>query len=95
MRIVGEISLFHQRLPHGMAEKVFNGNILCVKGVNPVNMPVRASLWTLLMAFFGFLFFGRGLPVVNNATIGGAFLGAFVGLFLAIMFERRAKRKRA
>ena len=63
--------------------------------MNPMNMPVRTLLWTLLMAFFGFLFVGRGLPVVNNATIGGAFLGAFVGLLLAIMFERRAKRKRA
>ena len=60
-----------------------------------MNMPVRASLWTLLLAFFGFLFVGRGVPVVNSATIGGAFVGAFFGLLLAIMFERRAKRKRA
>jgi membrane associated rhomboid family serine protease len=60
-----------------------------------MKMPVRASLWTLLMAFFGFLFANRGLTVVNSATIGGAFLGAFVGLLFAIMFERRAKRNRA
>ena len=43
-----------------------------------MNMPVRTALWTLLMAFFGFLFVGRGLPVVNSATIGGAFVGAFL-----------------
>jgi uncharacterized membrane protein YjjB (DUF3815 family) len=59
-----------------------------------MNMPVRALLWTLLVAFFGFLFVGRGLPVISSATIGGTFVGAFLGLFLAIMFERRAKRKR-
>ena len=47
------------------------------------------------MAFFGFLFVGRGIPAVSSATIGGAFVGAFFGLLLAIMFERRAKRKRA
>ena len=60
-----------------------------------MNMPVRALLWTLLVGFFGFLFVGRGLPVLSSATIGGAFVEAFLGLFLAIMFERRAKRKRA
>jgi membrane associated rhomboid family serine protease len=60
-----------------------------------MNMPARALLWTLLMAFFGFLFVSRGSHVVSSATIGGAFLGAFFGLLLALMFERRAKRKKA
>jgi hypothetical protein len=59
-----------------MIEKVFNSNIPYVRGVNPMNMPVRTLLWTLLLAFFGFLFVGRGVPVVSSATIGGAFVGA-------------------
>lgn len=69
-------------------------NIVCLKGES-MNMPIRASVWTLMMAIVGFLFASRGLHVVNSVTIGGVFLGAFVGLLLAVMFERRAKRKRA
>jgi hypothetical protein len=44
-----------------------------------------------MMAFFGFLFVSRGSHVFNSATIGGAFLGAFIGLLLALMFKRTSQ----
>ena len=60
----------------------------------PMNMKLRAILWTATMAYFGFLWVSRGVPVFNSLTISGAVMGAVVGLLLALMFARRAKRKR-
>ena len=59
-----------------------------------MNMKLRAILWTVTMAYFGFLWAGRGAPALNSLTIFGAIMGAIVGALLALMFARRAKRKK-
>ena len=59
-----------------------------------MSMNVRAILWTATMAYFGFLWAGRGVPAFNSLTIAGALMGAVIGLLLALMFARRAKRKK-
>jgi positive regulator of sigma E activity len=56
-------------------------------------MNLRIVLWTLAMAYGGFLWAGRGAQSLNAVTISGAMIGAVVGFLLAIMFSRRAKRK--
>jgi membrane associated rhomboid family serine protease len=56
-------------------------------------MNLRVILWTLAMAYGGFLWAGRGAQSLNAITLSGALIGAVTGLLLAIIFSRRAKRK--
>lgn len=56
-------------------------------------MNLRVILWTLAMAYGGFLWAGRGAQSLNAVTLSGALIGAVTGLLLAIIFSRRAKRK--
>jgi membrane associated rhomboid family serine protease len=57
------------------------------------SMSVRIILKTLAMAYGGFLWAGRGTQSLNSISITGALIGALTGLLLAIMFNRRARRK--
>jgi len=54
---------------------------------------VRVTLWTVAMAYTGFLLTGQGLRTFNLLSITEAFLGALTGFFLAIMFTLREKRR--
>jgi hypothetical protein len=53
----------------------------------------RMILWTLAMAYCGFLIAGRGGRSFDNNTISEAIIGAILGLLLAFLFTLRAKRK--
>ena len=56
--------------------------------------PLRVILWTVAMAYSGsFLFAGRGVRSLHDASVSGALIGAVLGSLLAIMFIRRARRK--
>lgn len=55
--------------------------------------PVRAILWTVAMAYAGFLLTGQGLRTFNSLSISEAFLGALTGFLLAIMFTLRQRRR--
>jgi hypothetical protein len=55
--------------------------------------PVRVILWTLVMAYSGFLLTGQGLRTFNSLSITEAFLGALTGFLLAIMFTLRERRR--
>ena len=59
-----------------------------------MSMNLRAILWTATMAYFGFLWAGRGIPAFNSLTISGALMGGVIGALLALMFARRARRKK-
>jgi hypothetical protein len=54
---------------------------------------VRVILWTVAMAYTGFLLTGQGLRTFNSLSITEAFLGALTGFLLAIMFTLREKRR--
>ncbi len=54
---------------------------------------VRVILWTVAMAYAGFLLTGQGLRTFNSLSITEAFLGALTGFFLAIMFTLRERRR--
>jgi membrane associated rhomboid family serine protease len=56
-------------------------------------MKLRLILWTLAMAYGGFLWAGRGAQSLNGITISAALIGAVIGFLLAIMFSRRERRK--
>ena len=56
-------------------------------------MNIRIILWTLVMAYGGFLWAGRGTQVLNSISISGAIIGALMGFLLAVIFTRRARRK--
>ena len=56
-------------------------------------MNIRLILWTIVMAYGGFLWAGRGVPSFNSISISGALMGAALGFLLAIMFSRRDRRK--
>jgi membrane associated rhomboid family serine protease len=53
----------------------------------------RIILWTLAMAYCGFLIAGSGARSFDKFTISEALIGAVLGLLLAILFTRRARRK--
>jgi hypothetical protein len=53
----------------------------------------RMILWTLAMAYCGFLVAGRGSRSFDNNTILEAGVGAVLGFLLALLFTLRAKRK--
>ena len=57
-------------------------------------MKVRAILWTVVMAYAGFLLTGQGLRTLNRLSITEGCLGALEGFLLAIMFSLREKRRR-
>jgi membrane associated rhomboid family serine protease len=56
-------------------------------------MSIRLILWTIAMAYVGFLIVGRGSVSPLGVTTSGALMGAGVGLILALMFSSREKRK--
>jgi len=55
--------------------------------------PVRIILWTVAMAYTGFLLTGQGLRTFNSLSSTEAFLGALTGFLLAIMFTLRERRR--
>ena len=55
--------------------------------------PVRVILWTVAMAYTGFLLTGQGLRTFNSLSITEAFLGALTGVLLAIMYTLRERRR--
>ena len=57
-------------------------------------MKVRAILWTIAMAYTGFMLTGQGLRTFNSLSITEGSLGALAGFLLAIMFTLRGKRQR-
>ena len=54
---------------------------------------VRAIVWTVVMAYTGFLLTGQGLRTFNSLSITEGFLGALAGFLLAIMFTLRERRR--
>jgi len=56
-------------------------------------MKIRAILWTVTMAYTGFLLTGQGLHTFNSLSITEGFLGALTGFLLAVMFTLREKRR--
>jgi hypothetical protein len=54
---------------------------------------VRAILWTVAMAYTGFILTNQGLRTFNRLSITEAFLGSLAGFFLAIMFTLRERRR--
>jgi len=55
--------------------------------------PLRVILWTVTMAYTGFILTGQGLRTFNDLSMTEAFLGAVTGFLLAIMFTLREKRR--
>ena len=55
--------------------------------------PVRVILWTVAMAYTGFILTNQGLGTFNSLSVTEAFLGALTGFFLAIMFTLRERRR--
>jgi hypothetical protein len=55
---------------------------------------VRLILWTVTMAYTGFLLTGQGLRTFNSLSISEACLGALTGFLLSIMFILRERRRR-
>jgi hypothetical protein len=70
-------------------------NILCAlaEKVGPMNR-FRLILWTVAMGYSGFLIAGRGTRSFDTNTIYEALIGALLGVLLAVLFTRRARRKR-
>ena len=56
-------------------------------------MKIRAILWTVTMAYTGFLLTGQGLHTFNSLSITEGFLGALTGFLLAVMFTLRQRRR--
>ncbi len=56
-------------------------------------MIVRPILWTVTMAYTGFLMAGHGLRTFNSLSITEGFLGALTGFLLAVMFTLRERRQ--
>ena len=54
---------------------------------------VRVILWTVAMAYTGFILTNQGLQTFNSLSVREAFLGALTGFFLAIMFTLRERRR--
>jgi hypothetical protein len=51
-------------------------------------------VWTITMAYTGFLLTGQGLRTFNSLSITEGLLGALTGFLLAIMFTLRERRRR-
>ena len=56
-------------------------------------MKGRAILWTVTMAYTGFILTGQGLRTFNSLSITEGFLGALTGYLLAVMFTLRQRRR--
>jgi RsiW-degrading membrane proteinase PrsW (M82 family) len=56
-------------------------------------MNFRLILWTLCMAYVGFLLAGAKNASSPNVVVTAAFLGALIGFALGVMFANRAHRK--
>jgi hypothetical protein len=54
---------------------------------------IRLILWTVSMAYTGFILTNQGLRTFNSLSITEAFLGALTGFLLAIMFTLRDRRR--
>jgi hypothetical protein len=54
---------------------------------------LRLILWMPAMAYTGFMLTNQGLRTFNSLSITEAFLGALTGLFLAVMFTLRQRRR--
>ena len=66
---------------------------LLIERWSPMNF-VRVFFWTAAMAYGGsFVFAGRGVQSLKNASLSGALIGAVLGFLLAMMLTRRARRK--
>jgi hypothetical protein len=57
-------------------------------------MKVRAILWTVTMAYTGFLLTGQGLRTFDSLSVTEGLLGALEGFLLAVMFTLRERRRR-
>ena len=55
----------------------------------------RLILWIVVMAWVVFVIVDTGLSAPFGVAVSAAVLGAGLGFLLAIMFSRRARRKRA
>ena len=54
----------------------------------------RMIVWTIALAYCGsFLFAGRGVRSLHDASVSGAVIGAVLGLLIAFMLIRRARRR--
>ena len=56
-------------------------------------MSSRRMIWTIALAYCGFLIAGRGSRSFDNNTITEAIIGAVLGLLLAFLFTLRARRR--
>jgi hypothetical protein len=56
---------------------------------------LRMILWTLAMAYSGFLIAGRGSRSFDHNTISEAVIGATLGCLLAFFFKLRVKRRQS
>ena len=56
-------------------------------------MKVRILVWTLCLAYVGFLLAGGNNAPSVTITVAAAVIGAASGLGLATMFNRRSARK--
>ena len=54
---------------------------------------LRLILWMPAMSYTGFMLTNQGLRTFNSLSITEAFLGALTGLFLAVMFTLRQRRR--
>jgi membrane associated rhomboid family serine protease len=60
-----------------------------------IALSVRIIVWTVLMAYAGFLMTGSKNLTPPGMTITTAFLGALVGFLMAIMFTLRNHRRQS
>jgi membrane associated rhomboid family serine protease len=58
-----------------------------------VVLSVRIVIWTVMMAYAGFLMTGSKSLTAPGMTLTTAFFGALVGFLLAIMFTLRQHRR--
>lgn len=56
---------------------------------------IRLVLWTVLMAYIGFLLAGRFQLAPLGVTLTGALMGAGSGSIVGIMFASRSIRKQS
>jgi hypothetical protein len=54
---------------------------------------LRLILWMPAMAYTGFMLTNQGLRTFNSLSLTETFLGALTGLFLAVMFTLRERRR--
>jgi len=78
----------------GRPQKLSKSDYGNVRSLKVIHMhPVRVILWTVVMAYSGFLLTGQGLRTFNSLSMTEAFLGALTGFLLAMMFTLRERRR--